>query len=142
MDCTGHFIEFGALLETCIDVERKHGKYGTIHGHGHGHLIQRNAIEEDLHVFDRADGHTGFADIAHYAGVIGVISAVRCKVKCHGKTFLSGCKVAAIEGVGFGGGGEAGVLTDGPRTQGVHCAVRAAQEWRYTRYIMEVFEAL
>ena len=32
------------------------GDDGAVHGHGDGHLVERNLVEEGLHVFDGIDG--------------------------------------------------------------------------------------
>ncbi len=72
--------------------------------------------------------------------MIRVISAVRGKVECHRKTLLAGGEVAAIERIGLCSGGETGILADSPRAQGVHGAVRATQERRYARHIVEMLK--
>ena len=74
--------------------------------------------------------------------MVGIIAAVCGKVEGHGETFLTGCEVAAVESVRLGGSGESGVLTDCPGTQRIHGAVRATEEGRYARHIVEVLETL
>ncbi len=34
------------------DVHGHDWQHGTVHGHGDGHLVERNAVEQDLHVLD------------------------------------------------------------------------------------------
>ena len=63
------------------------------------------------------------------------------KVKGYGQTLLSGSKVAAIEGVTLFCGGESCILTDGPRTEGIHHAIGATQEGRDTCSKVEVLHA-
>ena len=41
----------GTLFQAGINIKRKNRKHSTIHCHGHEHLVQRNTIEENLHVF-------------------------------------------------------------------------------------------
>jgi hypothetical protein len=72
----------------------------------------------------------GLADVAHHAGVVGVVAAVGGEVEGHRHALLAGGQVAAVEGVGLLGGGEAGVLADGPRPVGVHGGPHAAGERR------------
>ena len=80
-------------------------------------------------------------DVAYDALVVGVIAAVRGQVEGNGQTFLTRSEVAAIEGVGLFCRREAGVLTDGPRAEGVHHAVRATKEGRNTGSEVQMFHA-
>ena len=52
LDSTGHFFEFSTLFQTCIDIECHNRKYRTVHRHRHGHLAQRNTVEQNFHVFE------------------------------------------------------------------------------------------
>ena len=97
-----------------------------------------NALEQHLHVLQRADGHTGLADITHYALIVGVVAAMRGQVEGHGQALLTTGQVAAIESVGFLGRRESGILTDGPRAESVHHGVRATQIGRYAGGIIQV----
>jgi len=63
------------------DVQRQDRQNGAIHGHGHRHLIQRDAIEELAHIEDRVDGHARHADIAGDPRMIRVVTAVRREVE-------------------------------------------------------------
>jgi hypothetical protein len=45
------------------------------------HLVERNAVEQDLHVLDRVDRHAGLADIARHARVVAVVAAVGGQVE-------------------------------------------------------------
>ena len=120
LDGTGHFFKLGSLLQTGIDIKRHDGQHGTVHRHGYGHLVQRNAVEQYLHVLQRADGYTGLTNVTHYTFVVGVVTAVRSQVKRHRQTFLTGSQITAIERIRFFGRRETCILTDCPRTQGVH----------------------
>ncbi len=141
LDRPGELVERGSLFERCDDVEREHGKHRAVHGHGDRDLVERDAVEEDLHVEDRVDGHTGLADIADDAFVIRVIATVGGEVEGDGEAFLSGCQVAAVECVGFLGRGEPGILADRPRLETIHRGVGAAQEGRDAGLIVQVLHA-
>ena len=141
LDRTGQLIERAALLQARHDVEGQDRQHGAVHGHRHRHPVERNAVEEHLHVLHRADRHAGLAHVAHHARVIGVVTAVRCQVEGHRQTFLSGGEVAAVECVGLLGGRESGVLTDGPRTHHVHRRVGAAQERGDACRVVQVLHA-
>ena len=114
----------------------------SIHGHGDAHLIQRDFVEENLHIQNAVHGHTGFAHITDYAGMIGIISTMRGQVKGNGKPFLPHRQVAAIKGVGFFRGGKARVLTDGPGTLHVHAGVRPSEIGGYPAHIIQMFQVL
>ncbi len=145
LDRTRELVERAALLQTRDDVEGQNGQHGTVHGHRHRHAVEGDAVEEDLHVLDRADRHAGLAHVAHHARVVGVVATVRSQVEGHRQTLLAGREVAAVEGVRLLGGREAGILADGPRTHDVHGRVGAAQEGGHACRIVQVlhpFEVL
>ena len=142
LDRAGELVERGALFERGDDVEGEHGKHRAVHGHGDGDLVERDAVEEDLHVEDRVDGDAGLADIADDALVVRVVAAVGGEVEGDGEALLAGGEVAAVEGVGFLGGGESGVLADGPWLEAIHRGVGAAEEGGDAGLIVQVFHAL
>ena len=107
------------------------------------HLLEGDAVEEDLHVLDRVDGHAGLADVAHDPGVVGVVAAVGGEVEGHRHALLAGGQVAPVEGVALLGGGEAGVLADRPRPAGVHRGPRRrARTGRSPGSAAEVLDAV
>src|SRR3546814_15641511 len=63
------------------------------------HLVEWNAIEQDLHVVDRVDRDAGLADIARHAGMIAVIAAMGGQIEGDRQSLLPGGAVAAIESV-------------------------------------------
>jgi hypothetical protein len=103
-----------ALLLARDDEEGQDRDHRAVHRHRHRHLVERDAVEQDLHVLDRVDGDARLADIAHHARVVAVIAAVGGQVEGDRQALLPGGEVAAVEGVRFLGGGEAGVLPDRP----------------------------
>ena len=124
------------------DIEGHDGQHGAVHGHGHGHLVQRDAGEEDLHIQDGVHGHAGLAHVAHHTGVVGVIAAVGGQVEGNGQTLLTGRQIAAVEGVGLLGSGEAGVLPDGPGPGDVHGGVGPAKERGHAGHEVQVVHTL
>ena len=130
LDRAGHDRLVDALLDTGLDEERKDRQHGAVHRHRNGHLIERNAAEQDVHVEHRANGNARFTDVAEDARIVGVVAAMGRQVERDGKTFLTGGQVAAIERVGLLSRGETRVLADRPGTEHVHRRVRAAQAGR------------
>ena len=82
LDRAGQFVLRHALFLCGNDVHGQHWQHGAVHGHGDGDCIQRNAVEQDLHVFHGIDGDAGLADVAGDARVVGVVAAVGCQIEC------------------------------------------------------------
>jgi len=80
-----------------------------------GHLVERNAVKQDAHVFDGVDGNAGHPDIPRYAWVVGVVCAVCRQIEGDRQALLTGGECPAIERVALLCGREAGGLSNGPR---------------------------
>ena len=141
LDGAGELGRRHALLLAGDDVERQDRQHRAVHGHRHAHLVERDAVEQRAHVEDGIDGHAGHADVAAHARVVGVVAAVGGEIEGDRQALLPGREVAAVEGVGVLGRGEAGVLADGPRLRHVHGRVRPAQERREAGIAVEEVEA-
>ena len=122
-----------SLLLARDDEEGQNRNNRAVHGHGHRHLVERDAVEQDLHVLDTVDRHTSLADIADNARMIAVIAPVGGKVEGDGEPLLTRGEIAAIKGVGFLSRGEASILADGPGASRIHGCPHAAREGRETR---------
>ena len=140
LDGAGELLRGDALLFGGNDIEGHDREDGAVHGHGNGHLVERNFVEENFHVLDAVDGDSGFSHVAGDARVVGIVTAVRGEVESDAESLLAGGEIAAIEGVGIFGRGKAGVLTDCPWTQCVHGGVWAAKEWRKTGGVVQMFD--
>lgn len=79
-----------ALLLPSHNEHGQHGDHCTIHRHGDGHPLQRDAVKEHLHVLHCVYGDACHAHIAVHAWVVWVIAAVCWEVKGHGETLLPG----------------------------------------------------
>ncbi len=64
------------LLFARNDISRQDWEHCAVHGHRHRNLIERNAVEQDLHVLYRIDRNTCFTDISCNARMIRVIPRV------------------------------------------------------------------
>ncbi len=117
-----------ALLLRGHHVAGEDRQHRAVHRHRHGHLVERDPVEEDLHVLDRVDGDAGLAHVADHARVVAVVAAVGGEVEGHREPHLPGGEVGAVELVRLLGGGEPRVLADGPRPVGVHRRPDAADE--------------
>jgi hypothetical protein len=110
------------------DVAGQYRQHRAVHRHRNRDLVERDAVEKDFHVLDRVDRDAGLADVAGHARMIGIVAAMGGQVERHRDALAAAGQRAAIEGVGIGGGGEAGVLTDCPWPRRVHRRLRAAHE--------------
>ena len=70
-----------ALLLGGDDVAREHGEHRAVHGHRDGHLVERDPVEQDLHVLDGVDRDAGLADVADDARVVAVVAPVGREVE-------------------------------------------------------------
>ena len=82
-----------ALLLGRDDVAREHRQHGAVHRHRHGHLVERDAVEEDLHVLDGVDRDARLADVADDARVVAVVAAVGGEVERDRQAHLPGGEV-------------------------------------------------
>ena len=82
-----------ALLLARDDVAREHRQHRAVHRHRHRHAVERDAVEEDLHVLDRVDRDAGLADVADDARVVAVVAAVRREVERDRQAHLPGGEV-------------------------------------------------
>ena len=128
LDGAGELRARDALLLTGDDEAREHRQHGAVHRHRHRHLVERHAVEEDLHVLDGVDRDPRLADVADDTRMIRVVAAVGGEVEGDREPHLPGGEVGAIEGVRLLRGREARVLPDRPRLPGVHRRARATDE--------------
>ena len=124
------------------DIERHDRQHRAVHGHRHGHLVERDAGEQRPHVVDRVDRDARHADVAGDARMVAVVAAMGGEIEGDREALLAGGEIAAVEGVGVFRRGEAGILPDGPRLGDVHRRVGAAQIGRDAGIGVEEVEAL
>ena len=137
LDRPGQLLRLDTLLFGRHNIECHDREDGAVHGHGHAHRVEGNAVEQRPHVEDRVDRDPGHADVARDPRVIAVVAAMRREVERDREALLAGREIAAIEGVGILGRGEAGILPDRPRLIDVHGRIGAAQERRLPRETVE-----
>jgi hypothetical protein len=110
LDGAGQQLLVHALFLRGHDVHGEHGQHRAVHGHGDGHLVERDAVEQDLHVLHSVHGHASHAYVALHARVVGVVPAVRGEVERHGQALLARRQVLSVKGVGLLRRAEARVL--------------------------------
>ena len=78
-----------ALLLSRDNETGQHRDDRAIHRHRHRNFVERNAVEQNLHILDAVDCDPGFAHIALDSWVVTVITAVGGKIESDGHTLLA-----------------------------------------------------
>ena len=85
LDGAGELVDVGAVRVGDGDVEREQDAGGRVDGHRGGDVVEGDAVEEALHVFDGVDGDADLADFAEGHGVVGVVADLRGQIEGDGE---------------------------------------------------------
>ena len=118
-----------ALLLCRGDEHRPDDGRRAVDCHRRGHFVERNPVEENQHVGERADGHTALAELSLGLRGVGVIPHQRRQIEGDGQSRLPTVKKVAEAGVRLLGGPETREHTHRPQTAPIHCRMDAAGEW-------------
>jgi hypothetical protein len=116
----GHALAFG---RGHIEAEQHGG--GSIDRHRGGDPVERDPIEQRLHVVQAGYRHAALAYLTFRPRMVGVVSHQRGKVECHRETGLAPFQEKLVALVGVLGGAEPGELAHGPEPSAVHRGVNA-----------------
>lgn len=83
LDGSSEVFVLGSLLEGSRDVHGHDWKHCSVHGHRYGNLVQRDLVEQDLHVFNRVNSYSSHTNVACDALVVGVIASVSGEIESH-----------------------------------------------------------
>ncbi len=109
-------------------VEAEQDDRRPVDRHRDRHLVQRDAVEEPLHVGQRRDGHPTHAHLTERSGMVGVVAHQRREVERDREAGLALRQQILVALVGLGCGGEPGELAHGPEPRPIHGGVRTARE--------------
>ena len=109
------------------DVERQQNRRRGVDRHTGADLAEVDAVEEDAHVFERADGDAALADLAKGERVVTVAAHERGQVEGGAETVLALLEQILEAFVRVAGAAEAGELAHGPAAVAVHGLVDAAR---------------
>ncbi len=101
-------------------VEEQQDGGGGVDGHRRGHLVERQAVQQQAHVGHRVDGHPDLAHLALGPGMVGVVSHLGGQVEGAREPGLAGTQQELEPLIGRLGGAEPGVLAHGPQPAPVH----------------------
>ena len=94
---------------------------------------QRDAAEQNLHVFERRDGRAALAHFAFRQRVVGIVAHQRRQIEGHREAGLALLQQIVIAAVGLLRRGESGELPHGPQPPAVHGLVDAARVRKLAR---------
>jgi len=122
----GQLVGADALPLAHGDVHGQEHAGGGVDGHGSGHLVQGDLVEQRGHVLHRVDGDAHLAHFALGQCVVGVQADLGGQVERDTETRLTLLQEVAVPLVALLGGGVTGVLAHGPETLPVHSGVDPA----------------
>ena len=99
---------------------------GRVDGHAGGHCVERDAVEQGMHVLHRVDRYAHPADFAERARRIGVDAHLGGQVERHRQARLSLLQEQAEAGIGLVRRAEARVLPHRPQSSAIHAGLHAA----------------
>ena len=114
-------------------VHAEHRDGGAADRHRRRRLVQRDAVEEHVHVGGGVDGDAAVADLAERAGVVGVAAHEGGHVEGDRQPAAALGQDHLVALVGLLGVAEAGELPDGPGPAAVAGGVQAAGERELAR---------
>ena len=118
-----------ALLLADADVVGEHDRRRRVDRHRGGDGVERDAVEERLHVGERVDRHALAPDLAQRAGVVGVVAHERRHVEGGREPRLPVVEQVVEALVRLLRGAEARELAHRPQPAAVHRRVHPAREW-------------
>ena len=124
----GEPIERQALLLRQGHVHGQDHRRGGVDGVRRAGLLERDAVEEHLHVPERADRHAHLADLAAGSRVVGIEPVLGGQIEGDIDARHAALEHVAEPAVRLLGGAEAGVLPHGPEPAPVHGGIDAARE--------------
>ena len=127
------FVDGTLLPPADGDVEREQDGGGRVDRHRRRHAIERDAVEQRGHVFDRVDRDTDAADFTGGERMIRVVSHLRRQIERDAQAADAVGEQVAIAGVGLFRRAEPGVLTHRPQPAAVHRRLDAAREGKFAR---------
>ena len=92
----------------------------AVDGERRGDLVERDAVEDGLHIGERIDGHADLADLAERVGRVGVEAELRRQIERHRQARLSRFEEILEALVGLLRRAEAGVLPHRPHLAEIH----------------------
>src|SRR3546814_15805610 len=84
------------LLLARDDEEGEDRNHRAVHRHADRHLVERDAVEQYLHILDAVDRDPRLADVADDAHMVAVIAAVGRQIEGYAQALLPRRPLAAI----------------------------------------------
>src|ERR1700687_2445384 len=133
LQSAGNFLPVGALLFRNDQVHGPEHAGRRIDGHRCRDFFQGDTVEQDLHIFERINGHAALANFAFAGRVVGVVAHERGQIEGNGESAAAVFEKILVALVGFFGRGEAGEHAHRPQLAAVAGRVNAARVGRFAR---------
>ena len=124
--CSGHALPLGHG-----NVHRQQDRRRGVDGHGGRHPVERNAVQQHLHVQKRVDGHPDPADLWLRHRMIGVVPHLRRQIKGDREPGLPLAEQVPEAAVRLFRGAEACVLPHRPQPASIHRRIDTAGERKF-----------
>ena len=134
----GNFLPVRTLLFGHHQIHRPEHARGRVDGHRRRDFFQVDAVEENLHVFQRIDRHTALADFAFACRMVGVVAHQRRQIERDRESATTVFEQIFVALVGFFGRREAREHAHGPQLAAIAGGMNAARVRRLSG-IAEVF---
>ncbi len=115
------------------DVQGEEDRRGGVDRHRRGHAVERDALEQVLHVLQRGDGHADLAHLAARDRRVRIVTHLCGQVEGDRETGLSLVEQEAVTLVGLRGRAEARILAHRPQPRAIATRVDAARERELAR---------
>ena len=126
-------IDRHTLLLAHRNHHRQQDRRRRVDRHADTHFVQRQAIEQNLHIAQTADADANLAHFTLGKIVIGVITNLRRQIKGDGKPRLPLGQQIMIALVALRARAKPGILAHGPQAPAIHVGLDAARKGIVTR---------
>ena len=139
LDGAGNLLPVRALLLGDRQIHRPQDRCRRVDGHRDRGLLQVDAVEEDLHVLQRIDGHAALADLALAERMVAVVAHQRGQIEGDRQSAAAVRQQIFVALVGLLRRGEAGELAHGPHLAAIAGGVNAARVRRLAGIVQVLF---
>jgi len=119
-------VQIRTLLFCNGGIERKQNRGGGVDRHRRRDTVQRDALEQRFHVFERINRHARFSHFSGGTRMIRVVSNLRRQIERHRQTCLAFREQVPEPLVRLRRRSKTRVLAHGPKTPAIHGRVNAA----------------
>jgi hypothetical protein len=120
LDGAAHFIERHALFFRDGEVKTQESRCGRVDRHRRRYLVERDSVEQRVHVVDGVDRHSDLSDLPGRKLVIRIQTDLRRQIERDAQSCRSLREKIFVTGIRFLRGREPGILPHRPEPAAVH----------------------